>query len=181
MGQSYLIVLLTTCLEEYSKNRLKRDAGFLSYLFGEGQKIERTREDLNELTETYNTNFVNIGKDEKVLSEKLNQLVNKEKKIERREKYLQTELRIQRILNNIKFTRLDFEIIRTSQIKMLGSMLEKSVITTTLENLERGLLEKKERRVVCKKGTCIANIKIKYAAKSKKVEIQYTLYMAQIT
>ena len=109
---------------------------------------------------------MNIGKNEKVLRERLNQLVNKENKIERREKSLQTELRIQRILNNIKFTRLDFEIIRTSQIKMLGSMLEKSVITTTLENLERGLLEKKEEW--CVKGDMHSKYQDKICSNKQK-------------
>ena len=60
-------------------NIAKRDTNFLSFLLGEGAKIEETQTNLNDLTDIYNNNFRNIGKDEEMMRVKLNQMITNEK------------------------------------------------------------------------------------------------------
>ena len=53
---------LTQCLAIQEVDMAKRDTTFLSYLLGEGAKIQETQTNLNELTDIYNFNFRNTGK-----------------------------------------------------------------------------------------------------------------------
>ena len=72
---------LTKCIADNKVDIAKRDTNFLSFLLGEGAKIEETQTNLNDLTDIYNNNFRNIGKDEEMLRIKLNQMITNENKL----------------------------------------------------------------------------------------------------
>ena len=75
----------------------KRDTSFLSYIVGDGMEIEKTQSILNELTKIFNSNFHNIGKDEELLRQKLNQLITNENMLNRQESALHKKLQILQI------------------------------------------------------------------------------------
>ena len=54
--------------------RMSKRSIFLSFLVGDGQQIDKTQADLNEITNTFNKNFHLIHHDEEMLRLKLNRI-----------------------------------------------------------------------------------------------------------
>ena len=105
-------------------NIFKRSTSFLSYLAGDGEEIEKTQADLNELTAIFNQNFHHIHQDEELLRLKLNQLITNENKLSQQETVLHNKIQILEIDTYKQTRKLEFEQRRNQQLGSLTNMIQ---------------------------------------------------------
>ena len=74
---------LDVCIKSQERDtkqemRMSKRSSFLSFLVGDGQEIDKTQADLNQITDTFNKNFHLIHNDEEMMRVKLNQIIKNE-------------------------------------------------------------------------------------------------------
>ena len=141
---------------------------------GDGQQIDRTQADLNEITNTFNQNFHLIHHDEEMLRLKLNQLINNENTLSKQETVLFHKLQILEIDSHQQARKWDYEQRRNLQIESLLNMIQNSILRQTIRHLHLGLQKDQENHRECQINRCILHIRVSHRKNEREVELKTT-------
>ena len=98
------------------KKRLYKRSSLWSYILGEGANIDRNQDDINHITDTFNSNFHLVHSEEVKIKGKLNQIIKSGNTLSKHETILFHNLQMVEIDNHQKSRRNKFEIKRRQQI-----------------------------------------------------------------
>ena len=140
---------LDVCIKSQERDtqqerRMSKRSSFLSFLLGDGQEIDKTQADLNEITNTFNTNFHLIHQDEEIMRVKLNQIINNENILNRQETVLYHKMQMLEIDGHQQAKKWDYEQRRTLQIESLLDIIQNSILRQTIRQLHLGLQKTRE-------------------------------------
>ena len=138
--------------------RMSKRSSFLSFLVGDGQEIDKTQADLNQITDTFNKNFHLIHNDEEMMRVKLNQLIKNENILSRQETVLYHKLQILEIDNRQQARKWSYEQRRTQQIESLLNMIQNSILRQTIRHLHIGLQKDQNHQRECQINRCISHM-----------------------
>ena len=168
---------LDTCIKTQEKmnqeqKRLYKRSSLWSYILGEGASIDRNQDDINQITDTFNSNFHLIHTEEENLRGKLNQIIRSGNTLSKHETILFHNLQMIEIDNHQKSRRNNFEIKRTQQIEFLLELLQTSMVRKKIRKLKMGLQIEKGYNMGCQGNRCISQIRVSH--KDKDLEVKTT-------
>ena len=141
---------------------------------GDGQEIDKTQADLNEITNTFNKNFHLIHHDEEMMRVKLNQIINNENILSRQETVLFHKMQILEIDSHQQARKWDYEHRRKQQIGSLLTMIQSSILRKTIRHLHLGLQTDQKHHRECQINRCILNIRVSHRKHDREVELRTT-------
>ena len=168
---------LDTCIKTQEKmnqeqKRLYKRSSLWSYILGEGASIDRNLDDINQITDTFNSNFHQIHTEEEKLRGKLNQIIRSGNTLSKHETILFHNLQMIEIDNHQKSRRHNFELKRTQQIEFLLELLQTSMVRKKIKKIKFGLQIEKGYNMGCQGNRCISQIRVSH--KDKDLEVKTT-------
>ena len=170
---------LDSCIKTQEVNnqkqkRLYKRSSFLSFLLGEGSSIDRTQDDLNKITNTFNSNFHLIHTDEEKIRGKLNQIIKTGNILSKQETVLYHNMQMLEIDGHQQSRRRNFEQKRTQQIEYLLELLQNSMVRQTIRKIHLGLQNDNRYTMECQGNRCISQIRVSHKEHAREMEVKTT-------
>ena len=170
---------LDSCIKTQEVNnqkqkRLYKRSSFLSFILGEGASIDRNQDDLNKITDTFNSNFHLVHTEEEKLRGKLNQIIKSENILSKHEAVLYHNMQMIEMDSHQKSKRKNFEQKRTQQIEYLLELLQNSMVKQTIKKIHFGLQNDNRYTMKCQGNRCISQIRVSHKDQAREIEVKTT-------
>ena len=163
-----------TGVDNQKQGRLYKRSNFLSFLLGEGAEIDRTQDDLNKITDTFNSNFHLIHQDEEILRGKLNQIINTGNILSKQETVLYHKMQMLEIDGHQQARKWNYEQKRTQQVEYLLDIIQNSILRQTIRKLHIGLQNDQRNIRECQGNRCISHIRVSHKEHAREIEVRTT-------
>ena len=152
------------------KKRVYKRSSLWSYILGESSSIDRNQDDINHISDTFNSNFHMIHTEEGKIKGKINQIIKRGDTLSKQETTLFHHLQMLEIERHLESRRHIYETKRTQQIEFLLDLLQTSNVKKQIRKIKFGLQIDKGYDKECKANRCIAEIRISH--KNKELEVK---------
>ena len=151
------------------KRKIRRPNNeFLSYLFGEGEKISEVSDQVSLALTEYNHNFQALSEHETKVDFNLNSLTQMTQNITRYERHLYTTNVISSLLSAANFKRLYSSLRISNNLQQLTSILQTAGVDLLLKKLSNALL-KVTPVCVIRKGQCVTHSYLSQSTSNESV------------
>ena len=166
---------LDMCIRNHEKlikgqKKLQKRSSIWSLILGEGSSIDKNTDDINKISDIFNTNFHTIHEHEGRIKGKINQIIERENTLSKQETTVYHHLQMLEMEKHMESKRGIYEKQREQQINFLLTLLQTSRVQKLVRKLKVGLQVDKTNDKDCQANRCMTEIRVNHNKKGLAIK-----------